>query len=387
MQTGAMCGGRSVGRLLGGLGLALALGSAPARADCAGASVFFTHLNLRTAIALNTLDTAAFWLTYFHEDPSIHQGLLPVLAVAFDGEMFGGAPGTAVVFGDWSAGLGMQGCPFSLDGNSNGLLDDDAAHEVFVFGDSRSVTLIVVGSVGNVFDFDRTSPLAGPLAPLPTWPLRPVVLSAVDTSDGVRVELSWSAPVINRDTQSEAIAAGLVGEQRILEERQAGSEVSVRTLEDRDGSLRDSHALLLLQPTPGFQDFSRLAVQVQLNPVQPLNSAPTFAGPYTPQIPVPLEIPDLDLDGDGYYQTAGDCDDSRTDVHPGAAEVCDGVDNDCNRKTDEIDADADGYLACAGDCDDANPAVHPGAREVCNGLDDDCDGRVDRACRRRWPRG
>ncbi len=32
---------------------------------------------------------------------------------------------------------------------------------------------------------------------------------------------------------------------------------------------------------------------------------------------------------------------------------------------------------CAGDCDDANPGVHPGAAEVCNGLDDDCDGIVD----------
>ena len=34
--------------------------------------------------------------------------------------------------------------------------------------------------------------------------------------------------------------------------------------------------------------------------------------------------------------------------------------------------------ACAkGDCDDHNPAVHPGAVELCNGQDDDCDGLVD----------
>ena len=41
-----------------------------------------------------------------------------------------------------------------------------------------------------------------------------------------------------------------------------------------------------------------------------------------------------------------------------------------------IDADHDGYVAGA-DCDDTNPAVNPGASEVCNGVDDDCDGVVD----------
>lgn len=52
------------------------------------------------------------------------------------------------------------------------------------------------------------------------------------------------------------------------------------------------------------------------------------------------------------------------------------------------DQDGDGFSdilgdpACcpepsACDCNDADPAVHPGALEVCNGLDDDCDGSVD----------
>ncbi len=41
----------------------------------------------------------------------------------------------------------------------------------------------------------------------------------------------------------------------------------------------------------------------------------------------------LDLDGDGY--TASDCDDTRASVHPGADEVCDGADNDCNGLVDE----------------------------------------------------
>ncbi len=44
------------------------------------------------------------------------------------------------------------------------------------------------------------------------------------------------------------------------------------------------------------------------------------------------------------------------------------------------DADDDGYgLYCplGRDCDDGNPDVHPGAAEICNGRDDDCDGKID----------
>ena len=42
-----------------------------------------------------------------------------------------------------------------------------------------------------------------------------------------------------------------------------------------------------------------------------------------------------------------------------------------------------GYAAEPGDCDDDDPAVHPGAEEVCNYIDDNCDGRVDERVRPR----
>ncbi len=113
-----------------------------------------------------------------------------------------------------------------------------------------------------------------------------------------------------------------------------------------------------------------------------------------------------DADGDGYDDiNAGgdDCDDTDAAVNPGAAEVCDGVDNNCDGTIDEstatdastwyTDADSDGYgdaasssVACdapsgavadSTDCDDTNAAVNPGAAEVCDSIDNDCDGTAD----------
>ena len=105
----------------------------------------------------------------------------------------------------------------------------------------------------------------------------------------------------------------------------------------------------------------------------------------------------------GYVASATDCDDANNTIHPGATEVCDNADNDCDGTVDVgavdettwyRDADTDtygdadvpeadcdqpaGYVADDTDCDDTNSTIHPGATEVSyNGLDDDCDGRQD----------
>ncbi len=105
----------------------------------------------------------------------------------------------------------------------------------------------------------------------------------------------------------------------------------------------------------------------------------------------------------GYLADFTDCDDSDDDVHPGAEEVCNDEDDDCDGSVDEddasdastwyADADADGYgdpdtsaTSCEqpsgftsddSDCDDADADVSPAADEVCDSVDNDCDEEID----------
>ncbi len=127
----------------------------------------------------------------------------------------------------------------------------------------------------------------------------------------------------------------------------------------------------------------------------------------------------VDADGDGYGSTtptqsyfptatAGystnntDCDDTNNTIYPGATELCNSIDDDCDLVADDglalftlyPDGDGDGFGVPAGaitgclatvsgyantsdDCNDANNAIYPGATETCNSIDDDCDLATD----------
>jgi large repetitive protein len=132
---------------------------------------------------------------------------------------------------------------------------------------------------------------------------------------------------------------------------------------------------------------------------------------------------------EGYVGSQDDCDDTDPSAYPDAAEVCNGIDDDCDGDIDDgdssvdystgatfyvdgdgdgagsseavfceapegyaaeggdcddgdaslsrADEDGDGVTSCGGDCNDEDPGIYPGAQEICSGTDDDCDGDTD----------
>ena len=96
-----------------------------------------------------------------------------------------------------------------------------------------------------------------------------------------------------------------------------------------------------------------------------------------------------DLDGDGFTEEDGDCDDNNAAINENAVEICDGLDNNCDGDIDEgvtntyyLDNDndgfgsneitteacstPDGYVLTTNDCNDDNPDIFPGSELQCD---------------------
>ncbi|MDI1434963.1 putative metal-binding motif-containing protein [Polyangium sorediatum] len=90
----------------------------------------------------------------------------------------------------------------------------------------------------------------------------------------------------------------------------------------------------------------------------------------------------------GYAPNDGDCDDTNPSIHPGATELCEGADTNCNGVPDDVGLPCDagdgackasGTYACA---EDGAPVVCSAvpkepSTESCDGVDEDCDGVSD----------
>lgn len=219
---------------------------------------------------------------------------------------------------------------------------------------------------------------------LTLYPGEPTVLTAqAEDPEGQPLTWQWSAPSGSFSSPDAASTA--------FESTVSGSVRITATVSDPGGltaSLSLSLTVLTLQPDADQDGFTPEAGDC--------NDQDSSIYPQAPEIPdakdnncngeIDEDNPLSDDDGDGYSDVMGDCNDHNSLQNPSAEELPDGLDNNCNGLIDEgsplADDDGDGFadqgdVVVPPDCDDTRPDVYPGALELPDGVDNNCDGTID----------
>ena len=342
------------------------------------------------------------------------------------------AAGAVVVATDWGNG-GILGCPQTPLGNTRVMI-------VVQGSDGQGIIVSISGAdpglgyiVETAHPFDAAGSTIFPLA-CSRQAGAPTIISKQVSGLQVTLDLHFERPLVYSDCDPDSVGMAGLGGTTCPDAFSANSSVS-----DIYTSLQPCTGAVAWNPSAWTTTGVRPDATGNAHLVLPLSTdsrclyvgaKAMIAGFESPSVTGYVSIPPadcFDLDEDSYAVCQGDCDDHNPEVHPGHAEVCDGVDNDCDALTDEqlgqttcglgectvtvancvagqpqtclpgppaaevcddrdnncngtvddVDFDGDGSSACFGDCNDADPAIRPDAVERCNGIDDNCNGQID----------
>ncbi len=246
-------------------------------------------------------------------------------------------------------------------------------------------------------------------AVMPLVPAEQVIVST-DTEAPTLTGVPDSVESTSGQTSSGDLAAFVSAANAVSASDNCSGATVLRTVTLPDGTSQQS---LPAEFPEGITTITWTAVDASGNESEPQSSTVTVDS--CPGGPITF-YPDSDGDGfgvdtgaieacaglpqPGFSAASGDCDDGNAQVNPGAAEVCNDIDDNCNNKTDEgvlttfyANADNDaygnaavttqactapsGFIAVPGDCDDSYADSYPGAVEACDSRDNDCDELVD----------